>query len=104
MADPFATGLATLRASAGTVAGRYIPPAGPAIEDIRVVHSQPSEIGEDGETRIVMDAHIFVIFRSDVDTPAHHGIVSIEAGDFRLNGDPLLDNEGLSWTCPAEPA
>ncbi|CAM5281518.1 head-tail joining protein [Sphingobium scionense] len=102
MADPFATGMATLRASAASVAGRYSPPSGPAVEDIRVIHSQPSEISDDGE--LVMDKHSFVIFRSDVDMPEHNGVISIAAGDFRINGDCLLDNEGLSWTCPTQPA
>lgn len=103
MADPFATGLATLRVSVGSVAGSYTPPSGPVVDDIRVIHSQPSEVSGDGDGAIVLDTHQFVIFRSDVDMPEHDGVIAIATGDFRINGDCLLDTEGLSWTCPAEP-
>ncbi len=104
MADPFATGLATLRASAGSIAASYTPPDGPVVDDIRVILSQPSEVSDDGDGAIIMDTHRFTIFRSDVDMPVHHGVISTAAGDFRINGDCLLDHEGLSWTCPTEPA
>ena len=55
---------------------------------------------------------MFDVQRSDVAKPVRGGIIQlvdkngqpIPDGRFAINGGPELDSEGLTWSCPAQPA
>jgi hypothetical protein len=106
VADPFAAGLSALHGTGASVAAGYTPPGG-AETRLRVIHEQPSLVTETDEPGLIVDAHHFTIRLSDVALPAVDGVVVIDpdgtADAYRINGDPLLDTEGVSWSCPAEP-
>ena len=103
MADPFAAALAALHSAAGSVAAIYTPGSGGDPLPIRVIREQPSR-DYGGLERIVADTNIIVIRRTDVAAPARGDLVQIGSEALRLNAAPMLDVEGISWSCPAEPA
>lgn len=109
MADPFATALAALHRAAGSVAAIYTP-AGGVSQAVRVIWTQGSALGATLSDRRVSDTNSFDVMRSDVARPARGDTIAVvdplngAALAFRLNAAPILDIEGLGWTCPAEPA
>jgi hypothetical protein len=110
MADPFADALADLHASDLGLDAVYTAPGGDPLP-LRVIRSQGSEI--DG--RVILDQDAVAIRRADVLLPERGAdlqlLGEIAIGDevvtdpfFRISQDPLLDEEGLSWSCAIERA
>jgi hypothetical protein len=102
MIDPFVAGIDALFASVLAVDATYSPPGG---EDasIRVIRSQPSADTGPTDSRIVVDENTFDIRRSQVAKPARGATITVGDDVFRINGAPMLDHEGMTWTCPTEP-
>jgi hypothetical protein len=105
MSDPFAAALATLHASVLGMDAIYTPSGGEP-KPIRVIRSQGSEYGE----MTIMDRDQVSIQRVDVALPQSGAALQLlgsvaVAGILytdpvlRINGDPMLDVEGLSWAC-----
>jgi hypothetical protein len=101
MADPFATALAALHLSAGSVAATFTPKGG-APTGIRVIRGQPSEQVAYGAGSVVLDTNAVQIMRSDVADPTG-GMIQIGSEIFAVQGGPTLDVEGITWTCQLEP-
>lgn len=105
MADPFADALAVLHSgpcgqpAAYIAAGGLVPPV-----PIDVVRDQHDDEASYGQSRLVQATNAFQVRRADVAEPAVGDVISIADGNFRINGAPTLDVEGLTWNCPAEPA
>lgn len=110
MADPFATALVTLHGSVLGQSALYLPKTGAAFP-LRVIRSQGSETV--GQT--ILDRDSLSIRLADVALPERGdevqllGTISVMGEPrinpvFRINGDPLLDDEGVSWDCPIVPA
>lgn len=108
MLDPFATGLAVLYESALGVDAIYTPPAGDP-QPLRVIRSQGSDIS--GST--ILDRDVVSIRAVDVALPARKaqlqllGTISVEGvlhtdPVFLITQEPMLDEEGLSWSCAIE--
>lgn len=106
MPDPFVAALAVLHASPLGLDAIYTAPGGSASLPLRVIRSQGSEINE----RAILDKDAVSIQRIDVAMPERGGdlqlLGDIAVGDtiltdpfFRISQDPLLDEEGYSWTC-----
>ena len=76
---------------------------------MRVIRSQGSDV--DGTA--ILDKYTVSIQRRDIPMPERGAdlqlLGEIAVGDdvltdpyFRISGDPLLDEEGLSWSCPIQ--
>lgn len=103
MTDPFAMALGVLFRSPLAVAAVFTPTGGAPVE-LRVIRSSPSAKANFGTTRVVMDGNVFDVRRADVAQPKRGDLITIGSDTFVLNGAPELDVEGLSWSCPAQPA
>lgn len=109
MTDPFATALGALFSAPGSVAATYTSIGGQPVP-LRVIWAQGSADGGSRSDRTVLDTNMFDIMRSDVETPLRGAIIAFadpRSGaslKFKINGAPILDVEGISWACPAEPA
>lgn len=108
MPDPFATALAALHGSALGQDAVYTPPAGDP-QPLRVIRSQ----GSDTSGSMILDRDVISIRAADVSLPVRRaeirllGQISVEGvmhSDpvFVIKQDPLLDEEGLSWSCAIE--
>lgn len=95
--------LADLHASDMATAAVYTPAGGDPIE-IRVVLSVPSREFSLNEGRLMLGTHELQVRRIDVAQPAIGDAVTINGEDLRINSEPMLDVEGVSWTCWAEVA
>lgn len=72
---------------------------------IGVIRDQGSgTVGSFGGRNVVVDPNHFMVQRSDVAAPKRGDTLTIGADVFKINGAPTLDDEGLAWRCPAEPA
>ncbi len=109
MTDPFATALVALHSAPGSVAATYAIPGGQPVT-LRAIWAQGSKDAGGRVDRMVLDTNMFDIMRSDVDAPVRGATIALSdprtgsALTFRVNGAPILDVEGISWACPAEPA
>ena len=99
MTDPFVTALAAQFASPMAVAAAYTP-AGGAPLAIRVIRSRPTlEMRGFGGSQVVHDIDTIELQASDVAQPARGDTLTIGTGSFRVDEDPVLDVEGLTWRC-----
>jgi hypothetical protein len=105
--DPFAAALGALFSAPGSVAAIYTPVAGAPLP-LRLIWEQGSvDAGARGERRVA-DTNHFDVRRIDVALPARGDMVVLtdpvmgSAVTLRVNGDPILDVEGMTWSCPAE--
>lgn len=104
MADPFAVGLVALHGAAAGLAATYFPVDGPAVPGIRVTRTRPDRLGQFGDTAILPASNSFDILAADVAVPAIGAEILLGTGErFAISIEPLLDVEGVSWTCGAEP-
>ena len=108
MPDPFATALAVLHSAAGSVAADYMS-AGGLSRQINVIWAQGSRDGGARSDRMVVDANMFDIRRVDVLQPARGDTLTVADPvtaallTFEINGAAILDDEGMTWTCPTQP-
>jgi hypothetical protein len=107
MADPFAMALGALFSAAGSVAADYVEGDADPLP-IRIIRRQPDELSPIGRGRIVQRTDIVEIRRSAIAAPVSGAVIAIRdaGGDLTgeqltLAGDPRLDEEGMTWTCPA---
>lgn len=114
MRDPFAAAVDALFHAPGSAAAEYFAGDLPA-RPIRVILGQPDQKSGTGRGRIVKGSIAIDIRRSDVLKPVHGDVVALSSTDvgrgedggatvLRLHGEPMLDTEGLTWTCGAVPA
>lgn len=105
MSNPFSDALAALHNSSLGVDALYISPDGVA-QSLRVIRSQDS--GINGTT--ILDRDVVSLRCEDVAMPAPGaeiqllGFVSVEGVPhvdpvFLIKQGPMLDEEGLTWTC-----
>jgi len=105
VADPFAVASAVLHGSVLGMNAIYTAPGGEPLS-LRVIRSQGSEV----EGSAILDKDVVAIQRADVQLPARGarlqllGTVSIGGAAMadpvlRISGDPLLDEEGVAWSC-----
>ena len=110
MFDPFQAAIETIFQSPASSAALYVPATGPLIA-IRTIRSQPDQSVPFGNGQVVMGSNEFQLMRSAVPTPAEGDAIQLldpdgaplPEGYFRIASEPMLDREGLSWTCGAEP-
>lgn len=111
MIDPFARALAALYASPLAASATYAVSGGAPVS-LRVIRGQPDTISSFGRGKVAQSTNTVSILRRDVDRPVGGAIVTVYAdpqrqqvvATLRLVGAPLLDDEGLSWSCGSEPA
>lgn len=111
--DPFQIALDAIFTAPGSSAATYFPVDGDPVP-IRLILSRPDEVANFRGSSVVQATYQLSIRRSEVPAPQSGDFVQIEGGEFpqldgvftdRLNitGDPMLDVEGITWTCGAEP-
>lgn len=111
--DPFAAALDAQFNAPGSSAAVYVPQGGAPVA-VRVIRSQPDTSIGFQQARAIQQSNSFDLRRLDAPAVAHGDsiIVGAElvAGEvvggeaFDILGDPMLDVEGLTWTCGAAPA
>ena len=106
--DPFSLALAAIFNGPGSDAARYVDRAG-FETDIRVIFGQWSERNRFGDADLVQDGQRVELMKSQVHLPEAGDMVIIirDGAPFRsliLQGEPMLDVEGLSWAMSAQDA
>lgn len=101
--DPFVAALDAQFHAPGSVTAVYddgvlVP------HPIRVIRSQPDADPNYGGQRIVQATNSLSFRVSDVPDPVDGATVTIDTEVLTLQGDAMLDVEGLTWTCGAVPA
>lgn len=115
MLDPFAIAAAALFRAPGSIAAVYLPhlydhTVGAEIPT-RIIRATAEQTpGAFGSSRIVEVADVFQLLAADVPNPKAGDALSFtdprtgEDLTFEVYGDPILDVEGVSWTCSVNPA
>jgi len=98
--DPFAAALDAQFNAPGSAAAVYDDGVLIA-RPIRVIRSQPDADPSYGGQRIIQGTNTLAIRVSDVAEPVDGATVTIGTEVLTLHGDPMLDVEGLTWTCGA---
>lgn len=105
MADPFAAGLGALFNGPCSAAADFAPGGGaPLPGGIRVIRSRPDKLAPFGGGQTVLATNSFEIRVADVAAPAIGDVIIVGAESFAINAEPQLDEGGMTWVCPAEPA
>ena len=109
MSNPFAAALDALFNAPGSAAADYDD--GLSIVPIRVILAQPDLLAGPGQ-QIVTATMIIDIRRSEVSNPARNAVVLVGergadgvlevAARYQLIDEPMIDVEGLTWSCGAE--
>lgn len=104
MVDPFVAALDAQFHAPGSAAAFYTPfDDAPLVDPIRVIRAQPDVESPFGDERTVHSTNIFLIRRSEVEQPLRNDQLDLDGAVFLLNGEPMLDVEGMTWTCGAMP-
>lgn len=101
--DPWQMAVDVIFQSPGSL-GAIFTPAGGASAPIRVIRSQPDRLERYAGTQFLSEENAVEIRVSDVAAPAIGDLITIGDAPFAITLLPVLDVEGLSWTCVAEPA
>lgn len=106
--DPFGGALLALFNAPGSDAARHLSTSG-AETDIRVIVGRASEQSRFGDSDLVQDGLRIEMMISQVPLPEAGDIVTImrDGAPFRtyaLQGEPMPDVEGLTWTMSAQDA
>lgn len=102
MADPFATGLRTLHASAIAVEAEYRPAIGDPVP-FRVIVDRSSVDAETGRTRVRGRGGLISVPVEVAPSIAVGEVIVIDGEIHRVTEPPELDAEGLSWLAEAPP-
>lgn len=110
MSDPFQAALEAQFEAPGSAAALYVPATGPLVAT-RTIRSQPDQSVAFGNGQVVLASNQFEVMRSAVAAPVEGDAIQLvdadgwplPGGHFRISAEPMLDLEGLSWTCAAEP-
>lgn len=102
MSNPFVAALDALYASALAIDAVFT--SNGVSTPVRTVRSQPDQISGYGEGQIVQASNLFELRRSEVSEPSAGDTIAVGADVFAIVGDPMLDTEGLAWTCAVRPA
>lgn len=109
--DPFRAALDALFMAPGSAAATYLAAASdPA--PIRVIVSRPDDTVNFRGSRVVQATHEISFRKSEVPGPQKGEAIIVDGGQYlgpagiptdtlHLMGDPMLDVEGLTWTCGA---
>ncbi|WP_347270988.1 head-tail joining protein [Rhizorhabdus histidinilytica] len=111
MTDPFSFGIGVLFRDAASIPATFHAGGSGAGLPVRVIRSQPDQLVGFGDGDIVMATNLLDIQRSDIADPVTGDEVQLYLNDLRtvpgdrlrLAGQGRLDEEGLTWRCPAEP-
>lgn len=99
MLDPFSACLGVFFRGPGSVEARYRPEGqDPRPDPVRVIRSLADGQVRFGEGSIIQGTNVFEIQRSDVEEPRDGDELTIAGVTYRLEGDGMLDLEGLTWT------
>ena len=101
--DPFSAALDALFLSSGALDASYQDGSTAAVP-IRVIRGRPDRDTPFGSNRSLQGTNTLEIRRSDVAQPVPGAVVTVGVDALQLLGDPILDVEGLTWTCGATPA
>lgn len=101
--DPWQMAVDVIFQSPGSFDATFTP-AGGASMPIRSIRSQPDRLERYAGTQFLSEDNAFEIRVSDVTNPAIGDVIMIGDASFAITLLPVLDVEGLTWTCVAEPA
>ena len=71
---------------------------------VRVIAKRPDEIVGLGETRIHAGTALFDVRVSEIADPRPGDRLTVDGGDYLVQGEPVRDAERLVWTLEASPA
>lgn len=100
--DPFQMALDAQFTSPGSEASLFVPAGRPAL-GVRIIRSRPDRLTRFGDTFVMAASHAIEVRKSEVASPVV-GDVFVTASDrLEVTIEPMIDVEGLAWTCGAEP-
>ncbi len=78
---------------------------------VRTIRSQPDVTVDFGTSAAIQSTNVFLLRRTEpladgstaAIEPIDGDLIVTETGSFMLTSEILLDTEGLTWTCGAEP-
>ncbi|WP_342249378.1 head-tail joining protein [Sphingomonas sp. OTU376] len=111
--DPFQAALDAIFNGPGSLAASYQHSTGD-FPTIRVLLARPDEAATFRASRIVQATYEVSVRKSEIYAPIAGAELTIPGQEFpqasgvitdrlRLTGDPMIDAEGLTWNCGAEP-
>lgn len=111
--DPFQAALDAIFTAPGSLEASYQHATGD-FPVIRILLARPDETTTFRGSRIVQATYEISIRKSEIGAPIAGAELTILGQEFpqvsgvitnrlRLTGDPMIDAEGLTWTCGAEP-
>ena len=100
--DPWQTAIDAIFQSPGSLDATFKTEGWVAVP-IRIIRSQPDRLERYAGTQFLSEENAFEIRVSDVAAPLIGDLIMIDDASFAITLLPVLDVEGLSWTCVAEP-
>ena len=101
--DPFAAAAAALFRAPGSVAAIYTTKNGDTIST-RAIRGQPDAVSRFGGASIVQATNGLQLLRGDVPAPQAGDQIVIGQEVLTITGEPMLDDERVSWNCTTDPA
>lgn len=112
MSDPFASALDAIFMAPGSEAAEHISVFGVRTTGVRIIRGRNDQMARLGDGQIITGTHRIEIRKSQVADPREGDTlivgrieddVFVPAEELTLTGEPMGDDENLTWTIGAEP-
>lgn len=105
MEDAFSAAMDDLFADPNIAADAvYLPQAGGAGSDVRVIRKRPDQVASFGETRIASETLVLLVRVIEVQDPEEDDMFLIGGKNYVVQGSPVADALRLVWTLNTRPA
>lgn len=101
MANPFAAAVSVLHNGPGSQAGSHVAADG-SITPVRLVRRGPDRASRFGDVQVYAGTHVVDVLLSQIEQPNLGDRFLVGDLDLTISVEPVLDVEGLTWTCGAE--
>jgi hypothetical protein len=99
--DPWQMALDAMFNGPGSQAAVFVQDA-EADVPVRIIRRGPDRLSRFGDTMILPDQHPIDVRKSEAAAPAVGDGFLLDGVMFAITVDPILDVEGLTWTCGVE--
>ncbi len=105
MEDAFSAAMDDLFADPNIAADAvYLPQAGGAGSDVRVILKRPDEVASFGEARIASETLTLLVRVAEIQDPEEDDMFLIAGKNYIVQGAPMADAMRLVWTLNTRPA
>ena len=105
MEDAFSAAMDDLFADPNIAADAvYLPQAGGAGSDVRIILKQPDEVVSFSDAKIASDTLTLLVRMTDIQDPEEDDMFLIGGKNYVVQGSPVADALRLVWTLNTRPA